>query len=160
MGLGSSACFGSVASARFDFWEEMLHICSGEALGDPITLLNRQPAALSVMRMDSLPAFCGLFARVPSVEGLHHQTTAPNLSRPCTAPARPDSWQVLFNTTETESFCAAWTLAAGDKSLEDCQLVSGPSADDFMAWKLSLGMSITGTARERTRYGGWAVVEP
>ncbi|CAE7538104.1 unnamed protein product [Symbiodinium microadriaticum] len=64
-----------------------------------------------------------------------------------------DVTEVLFNTTETESFCAAWTLAAGDKSLEDCQLVSGPSADDFMAWKLSLGMSITGTARERTRYG-------
>ena len=101
------------------------------------------------MRIDSLSA---------NLELRHHQTTAPNLSRPCIAPARPDSWQVLFNTTETKSFCAAWTVAAGNKSLEDCQLVSGPSADDFMAWKLSMGMDLTGTPRERTRYGGWAVI--
>lgn len=64
-----------------------------------------------------------------------------------------DTTEFLFNTSETQSFCDAWTLAAGDRSIENCQLAFGPTADDFVAWKISMGMNINGLPRDKSRSG-------
>ena len=64
-----------------------------------------------------------------------------------------DTTEFLFNTSETQSFCDAWTLATGDRSIENCQLAFGPTADDFVAWKISMGMNISGLPRGKSRCG-------
>ncbi|CAE7194110.1 unnamed protein product [Symbiodinium sp. CCMP2592] len=64
-----------------------------------------------------------------------------------------DSNEVLFRTSDATSFCAAWMTAAGNKTVETCEMVFGPTADDFVAWQIAVGMNVTGLPKDKTRYG-------
>uniref|UniRef100_A0A7S4PUI8 EGF-like domain-containing protein n=1 Tax=Alexandrium monilatum TaxID=311494 RepID=A0A7S4PUI8_9DINO len=67
----------------------------------------------------------------------------------------------VFVTRLLNDFCNAWTVAAGD-DYSNCEPNSGPTADDYIAYLLQNGMSITDyyqpEKREIKSWRGWMVL--
>ncbi|CAE7717815.1 unnamed protein product, partial [Symbiodinium pilosum] len=67
-----------------------------------------------------------------------------------------DKYEVLYKTADAIQFCAAWDVATQGKGWSNCSLSFGPTADDYIAWKISspsFNVSNEFTPKDKTRYG-------
>ena len=65
-----------------------------------------------------------------------------------------DTFETVFDTNLTQMFCKTWRTAAllvGKYS--NCDLVHGPTADDYFAWQISLDMELQYVPKEKERVG-------
>ncbi|CAE7511393.1 unnamed protein product [Symbiodinium sp. KB8] len=67
-----------------------------------------------------------------------------------------DKYEVLYKTVDALAFCDAWDVATTGKDWGNCSLAFGPTADDYIAWKISsptFNVSDEFTPKDKTRYG-------
>ena len=67
-----------------------------------------------------------------------------------------DTYEVLYKTKDAKAFCAAWKEATMGKGYGNCTLSFGPTADDYIAWKISspdFNISSEFVPKDKTRYG-------
>ncbi|CAE7768454.1 unnamed protein product [Symbiodinium sp. CCMP2456] len=67
-----------------------------------------------------------------------------------------DKYEVLYKTADALAFCDAWDVATTGKDWGNCSLAFGPTADDYIAWKISsptFNVSDEFTPKDKTRYG-------
>ena len=67
-----------------------------------------------------------------------------------------DKYEVLYKTADALEFCKAWDTATQGKGYSNCTLSFGPTADDYIAWKISSPMfnvSDEFAPKDKTRYG-------
>ncbi|CAE7351814.1 unnamed protein product, partial [Symbiodinium pilosum] len=67
-----------------------------------------------------------------------------------------DKYEVLYKTADALEFCKAWDTATQGKGYSNCTLSFGPTADDYIAWKISSPMfnvSDEFIPKDKTRYG-------
>jgi len=67
-----------------------------------------------------------------------------------------DKYEVLYKTADALAFCDAWDVATTGKDWSNCSLAFGPTADDYIAWKISsptFNVSDEFTPKDKTRYG-------
>ncbi|CAE7369828.1 unnamed protein product, partial [Symbiodinium natans] len=66
-----------------------------------------------------------------------------------------DPYELLFSTRDARDFCSSWQQAAGSKSWKSCELAYGPTADDYIAWKISTNdkANLIATPKNKALYG-------
>ena len=65
-----------------------------------------------------------------------------------------DPYELLFSTRDARDFCSSWQQAAGSKSWKSCELAYGPTADDYVAWKISTSKTnLIATPKNKATYG-------
>ena len=65
-----------------------------------------------------------------------------------------DPYDLLYKTQDAKEFCSAWRQAAGDKSWSSCEVAYGPTADDYIAWKVSTNQTnLIATPKDKSMYG-------
>ncbi|CAE7378917.1 unnamed protein product, partial [Symbiodinium necroappetens] len=67
-----------------------------------------------------------------------------------------DKYEVLYKTSDAKMFCDAWDTATEGKGWGNCSLAFGPTADDYIAWKISspnYNIADEFTPKDKTRYG-------
>ncbi|CAE7037279.1 unnamed protein product [Symbiodinium natans] len=67
-----------------------------------------------------------------------------------------DKYEVLYKTADALQFCDKWDLATVGKGWGNCSLAFGPTADDYIAWKISdvnFNVSDEFVPKDKTRYG-------
>ena len=65
-----------------------------------------------------------------------------------------DPYELLFSTRDARDFCSSWLQAAASKSWKSCELTYGPTADDYIAWKISTNKTnLIATPKNKAKYG-------
>ncbi|CAJ1381182.1 unnamed protein product [Effrenium voratum] len=65
-----------------------------------------------------------------------------------------DKYETLFETELVIEFCQTWRVAAsGLGTLEDCDYQHGPTADDYIAWLISVDKSFNYVPKNKERVG-------
>lgn len=65
-----------------------------------------------------------------------------------------DTFETVFITNVTQQFCVDWELASSELgSFEECAFVHGPTADDYIAWQISMDEALLYVPKEKERVG-------
>ncbi|CAE7554786.1 unnamed protein product [Symbiodinium natans] len=65
-----------------------------------------------------------------------------------------DPYELVFSTRDARDFCSSWKQAAASKSWKSCELAYGPTADDYVAWKISTNKTnLIATPKNKALYG-------
>ena len=65
-----------------------------------------------------------------------------------------DTFETVFITNLTQQFCGDWELATNNlSSFENCGFVHGPTADDYIAWQISVDEALLYVPKEKERVG-------
>ncbi|CAJ1433508.1 unnamed protein product, partial [Effrenium voratum] len=65
-----------------------------------------------------------------------------------------DTFETVFITDLTKEFCLNWELAtAALPGYGDCGVVHGPTADDYVAWQISMEQTLLYVPKEKERVG-------
>ena len=67
-------------------------------------------------------------------------------------------FETLFDTQLALEFCDSWRLAASALgSYEACGVAHGPSADDYIAWLISMDKEFNYVPKNKGRVGGHGI---
>lgn len=65
-----------------------------------------------------------------------------------------DTFETVFITNLTQQFCRDWELAVNSlEGFERCGVVFGPTADDYIAWQISMDEPLLYVPKEKERVG-------
>jgi len=73
-----------------------------------------------------------------------------------------DSQDVVFDTSMAKDFCGSWEAAVASRTggdFDTCDVMLGPTADDYYAWMAASNMSVSNLETNRLSYGwrSWTV---
>ncbi|CAL1128069.1 unnamed protein product [Cladocopium goreaui] len=84
--------------------------------------------------------------------GLHSACGAQDVAKGAAGEA-PEAFDVVYITSEFQSFCGRWQLRLRELgTFEDCDVDFGPTADDYLAWLSAQGpLSVWYTLKDKDR---------